>query len=664
MVTLNDLEQELKTLGPPGPAYSVGYNSMLKSGNPDDPFDIFMFIPFNRWSQVDNKKKNVIADSFKEVIDAGLSGDIGKLCLIDIALLDEPKVDFMHQTGMIEYLAEALQRPKVKDVKTVIRLLVGSSNPSQRRDNFRSDGRLKIFQDIFWPNGKNLITHSDATLIVGYYNPTLRQVYTGMNIAPCIFADPQSASRLLNERPAENSVMGKIERILGPFAVFAPKESTKAASTGAAETAPPPPPQESSSVAGFLASTWAKIKSGFWGLVYGVSLAIQKFSEFLGFMGTLAVQFKSLEAFARTNSLPAMSWNHAKYTAVNGKAMMTGGFNFWDDYIREREITEKKILHDFGIKLQGDTAIAVHDFATEIFGYLATFNQNIDNRSMAWKAKLGDKTPNFEKAEGADALPSYQFNKTPQPPPKGAIKVLSVARVGAMKLDDYRYPAQLLDGFRDILQNAAYHYSLGNPPKNAPGNAVAEMVRNLGRVLDKPPTVPGYVEATAAAWASKHARLYAIANAKSSIHMTAESLVERLKDNDWEGVVAKVNSAFGIPDDTKWDGTLWPYGNYTPLSGSSRLSLFPFVLSCQTHSPARPPLRHGQSAFPLGHPSASPGRHAHRRRHLPRPLEPRRVVRRPRQNLGTQEAPQGSHELHGVAGYSIPPRQDGRKRCQ
>ncbi|KAM7210556.1 hypothetical protein V8F06_014056, partial [Rhypophila decipiens] len=50
--SLADLEQELKTLGPPSPSYSLGRSSKLSvKHDKDDPFDIFMFIPFGRWCQ-------------------------------------------------------------------------------------------------------------------------------------------------------------------------------------------------------------------------------------------------------------------------------------------------------------------------------------------------------------------------------------------------------------------------------------------------------------------------------------------------------------------------------------------------------------------------------------------------------------------------------------
>lgn len=116
MPSLSDLERELKNLSPPGLSYSLGRNSKLSTrSDKDDPFDIFMFIPHGRWTHVaaPSSKRSVIADSFKEVLDVGLAGGVaGPICLIDLALLDEPQVKFMHENAggggsMITYLAEA-----------------------------------------------------------------------------------------------------------------------------------------------------------------------------------------------------------------------------------------------------------------------------------------------------------------------------------------------------------------------------------------------------------------------------------------------------------------------------------------------------------------------------------------------------------------------------
>lgn len=156
------------------------------------PFDAFMFIPFHRW---DNRRpprdsngafsKNVIAESFKEVLEAGLPVEDtpikkGGIFLIGLALLDEPQHEFMRDSHMTEYLAAALKDARLKDAKVMIRLLIGSHDQDQLRDKFLDDpgkvhdDRLQRFRDIFWPDGTNpAVQHDDVTLLIGYYNPSL-----------------------------------------------------------------------------------------------------------------------------------------------------------------------------------------------------------------------------------------------------------------------------------------------------------------------------------------------------------------------------------------------------------------------------------------------------------------------------------------------------------
>ncbi|KAK0745821.1 hypothetical protein B0T18DRAFT_390378 [Schizothecium vesticola] len=91
LVKLQELEQTLRKLhlgeGKQGPAFSLTSNNTLLG---TAGFDAFMFIPFHRWGsrrppRDDNSapSKNVIAESFKEVLDAGLPSE-GRLSVIII----------------------------------------------------------------------------------------------------------------------------------------------------------------------------------------------------------------------------------------------------------------------------------------------------------------------------------------------------------------------------------------------------------------------------------------------------------------------------------------------------------------------------------------------------------------------------------------------------
>jgi hypothetical protein len=58
-----------------------------------------------------------------------------------------------------------------------------------------------------------------------------------------------------------------------------------------------------------------------------------------------------------------ISWNHGKVLAVNGKTMMTGGGNYWDDYKGDRHD-----IIDQRAKVTGEAAISAHRWADYFWG--------------------------------------------------------------------------------------------------------------------------------------------------------------------------------------------------------------------------------------------------------------------------------------------------------
>ncbi|KAK3312683.1 hypothetical protein B0H66DRAFT_378894 [Apodospora peruviana] len=617
MVKLQELEQALRKLHPEegkqGPAFSLTSNNTLLG---PAPFDAFMLIPFHRWEDRRPPKengafsKNVIAESFKEVLDAGLPAEgtsikKGEVFLIDLALLDEPHHNFMRDSHMTDYLAVALKEKRLEEAKVVIRLLIGSHDQGQLRDKFlddtgkEHDGRLEGFRNIFWPDGKNpAVKHGDVTLLIGYYNPSL----------------------ILAKERKKDGALDKLDQVFAPF-----KDKNKGTdSTNKPKRVALPNPVL---VRRALTTTTKKEEPSFWDQITGavtdawgwvkdkastitttdvwavlaplVLVGIQIGSPgYYSLVMTFINKYPEFEKNSRKKGWPAMSWNHAKYAAVNGKAMMTGGFNYWDDYLRNNETDAAQVkdvddvLIDFGIKMKGDAALSVHAFADEIWGYLKTMNPDMDKRSMAWKVNLASSMPEAKfVAAGPDDIPTGLFDKVVIQPATGAtagsFQVLTTARVGSMQLDDYRYPSQLLDAFRDIALNVTWHrYEAQRKPEDDHGNAVAELVAIAELLLEGTPSLASVVGTHAAAWASKYARLYAIKNAKTSIHMTAQTLVDRLAFDDWKGhdsdkaknkgVVDDLNGAMGFTDAQAWDGDIWPYDLLSAFSKAlSRLAKLP-----------------------------------------------------------------------------------------
>lgn len=67
-----------------------------------------------------------------------------------------------------------------------------------------------------------------------------------------------------------------------------------------------------------------------------------------------------------TTGVRSITWNHAKIFAVNGKAVLTGGTNFWDEYSSRQDGNGKRIDHDIvdhSVKVFGDAAVSAHKWA-------------------------------------------------------------------------------------------------------------------------------------------------------------------------------------------------------------------------------------------------------------------------------------------------------------
>ena len=62
----------------------------------------------------------------------------------------------------------------------------------------------------------------------------------------------------------------------------------------------------------------------------------------------------------------AITWNHAKLLAVNGKVVMTGGGNYWTAYSSKDEPDGKILDHDIidhQAIVVGDAAVSAHKWA-------------------------------------------------------------------------------------------------------------------------------------------------------------------------------------------------------------------------------------------------------------------------------------------------------------
>lgn len=246
----------------------------------------------------------------------------------------------------------------------------------------------------------------------------------------------------------------------------------------------------------------------------------------------------------------AASWNHGKILAVDGKTMMTGGINYWNEYIH----SSRNIL-DMQAKLTGDAAISAHRYADYFWNYLNKAHET-DSRSFKWSIALNQSSDKVANAWRSDT-PVPIFNDLVKPILKtSGIKVLSVARLGDWHGDTVPdYPVQFIDGLRDLINNV-------NAPTSIDKGDFKGLVRNIRLSADTEGIFAAlrFYNFSPAAWASRTVRVNAIANAKTSVYMSNQMIVGALQkgDKNYDAMVATLNT--GKTGKQVWDGYLWPYG--------------------------------------------------------------------------------------------------------
>jgi phosphatidylserine/phosphatidylglycerophosphate/cardiolipin synthase-like enzyme len=133
------------------------------------------------------------------------------------------------------------------------------------------------------------------------------------------------------------------------------------------------------------------------------------------------------------------TWNHAKFVAVDGERLFSGGHNFWaQDYLG------KQPVHDISLFMMGPAAADATNFANALWGFVCVRD---------------GKSQGNGSAEVASLLPGGQIGKDcparlqlPASRPRDKVKILSVARLGAGITDDF---ANQNDLARDLLLGAA-----------------------------------------------------------------------------------------------------------------------------------------------------------------------------------------------------------------
>lgn len=190
MVTLDEIEADLKRLDPAGilngVAYSKSFNTRLGvAPYATKPFDFSVFIPWGSWDVYNHRNDSPppkIPSQFgiaiQQVITAGVKDPSGqvdnKTCFIDLVHLGNPDTTFMTEAngewpGVVQTLAKYVDQMD-PEMTPVIRFLTGSAE----REPKPSVATQSSYLDSFWPNGSSVFRHKKAMLYIGYYNPNFK----------------------------------------------------------------------------------------------------------------------------------------------------------------------------------------------------------------------------------------------------------------------------------------------------------------------------------------------------------------------------------------------------------------------------------------------------------------------------------------------------------
>ncbi|KAF2740120.1 hypothetical protein EJ04DRAFT_572427 [Polyplosphaeria fusca] len=278
---------------------------------------------------------------------------------------------------------------------------------------------------------------------------------------------------------------------------------------------------------------------------------------------------KSIKDFV-SQDLPAISWNHGKLLVVNGKAVMTGGGNYWNEYMGD-----KYDIVDHQVKVKGDAAVTGHKYTNYFFNYLNKLADNkTDTRSLLRSCTLSNKKGPKWVDNAPAPLADFKHTNT------GDFSVLTVGRIGDWHgtMAKVPFPVQVCDAVRDIALNSLWHIL----PDNEQGKTLAKVdwafrdddeATNFSKIdILK---IFADLQVNPAAWASRYARKYFLENATNRVCISQQMLVDTLQldDKSYQDAIFGIHGkppkkdTEGLNDRLKsvtkgskpWDGAIWPY---------------------------------------------------------------------------------------------------------
>ena len=261
------------------------------------------------------------------------------------------------------------------------------------------------------------------------------------------------------------------------------------------------------------------------------------------------------------------SWNHGKVVAIGGKTMMTGGINYWPNYVghddspNDPSKSSRGRIIDMQATVTGDAAASAQGGYLDYFWKylnLPQTDRRTDLRSFHKSIKLSTKPPAAGQPlpwSSDTRVPIFKTTVNPTPKTNG-IPILSVARVGDWGGSTLAaYPVQAVDAARDFLLNRVMP-SLQATSKFKEMVTLANLASDNNAIAQALSSFGGF---SPAAWASDTARIWAIQNATSTVYTSGQMLVGALQRSDttYKAMVSTYNT--GKPKEQWWDGYLWPY---------------------------------------------------------------------------------------------------------
>lgn len=248
-----------------------------------------------------------------------------------------------------------------------------------------------------------------------------------------------------------------------------------------------------------------------------------------------------------SSALPAYSWNHAKLFAVNGRALVTGGANFWNEYA-----AGSTNPHDLAMYVQGDACHTAHRFLDHVWEAITPVPM-WDTGSSALGGLL---------ANGVAGLAPLQsvplFNAPPaDDTSNGASEMLMVARAGQWPSADRGLSPQALDATRDMLLNLIVELACNHKLTWRHAVRACEAMSDGGELWG---ALLSDLHLTPALWATRAARHAAIASAQNSVYAAQQKFVmdDLTEHTPYNELVRQVCDLLGLSD-TGWDGRIWAY---------------------------------------------------------------------------------------------------------